>query len=650
MQNRLTNRDDLYFAMFQPPTRGEPHWDGNLKKYRIGRAADASADSVPRVLDVNGAPAVDDDGLFVDGAQSFWSLNPDEGFVTEGGFAGTLTANRNVYSNVTSGQLSAGSNAVHESNGALTAALLGVDPADREALLQFARGVDADGNARAVIGDPLHSAPVLVPYANDNFALFFGTNDGMLHAIDPEPVGRGVQNIEHFAFIPRELLPQLATIKANTAQPQFNAAKAYGLDGPITAWIDEDNNNNVVESGETAYLFVSMRRGGRNYYALDVTDVANPTLVWSIIGGSGDFTELGQTWSAPIPSRIRWNGSERQVLFFAGGNDTNQDQRNRPTIADDMGRAIYMVDALTGDRLWWASIADAADLTLPDMTHSIPSNLQLIDTDQDGLDDRIYVGDTTAQVWRFDIDNINSTITGDVFAKLGAIGESGNRRIYGAPSVTRIIDEHTGQTFLTVSVGTGHRAHPLEADVDDAFFMMRDLNAFAAPVDENQIVTYPDPIEPIDLRDVTNNIAPSTDDLAGRQGWFIDFAAVGEKSLSAPLTVLDRIFFTTYQPTLRSLGCQPEPVLGTGRLYTVDILTGAPLVADATVPSDRYQELDSMGIPPSPTLVFTEPPCIDCEAGDPVSEITMLVGTEAIAPGVINVPRKTYWVQEDIDR
>ncbi|MDH3588649.1 MAG: PilC/PilY family type IV pilus protein, partial [Gammaproteobacteria bacterium] len=657
VQNRLTNRADVYFAMFEPASQGQPHWSGNLKKYRIGRPSSASSDSIPVILDADGRVAVSDEGVFVADAQSYWSSTQDGSEVTKGGFTGTLTSNRNVYTDISSGPLAADTNLVHEDNSALTAAMLAVDPAERDSLLQWARGLDDDGIARQEIGDPLHSKPTLVAYSGgtpeeNNFALFFGTNDGMLHAIDPESQAPGIEDIEHFAFIPRELLPQLAALKRNAPQLPVNAQKAYGMDGAITVWIDEEVKNRVVDSGDHAYLFVGMRRGGRNYYALEVTDPDNPQLVWSIVGGAGEFVELGQSWSAPVASRIMWEGAEKQVLFFAGGNDTNQDSKDRPVAADDVGRAIYMVDALTGTRLWWASIREEADLTLADMTHSIPSDLRVIDTNQDGFDDRIYVGDTSAKVWRFDINNATEEITGGVFADLGAAEEAGNRRIYSAPSVTRIVDENFG-AFLTVSVGTGHRAHPLEADVDDGFYMLRDINVFAPPINPvTNMVSYPDAITPANLLNVTDNVTPTVDHLETRKGWFIEFDT-SEKSLSAPLTVLDRIFFTTYLPIPPpEPSCQPSTVLGSGRLYTVDILSGSPVNhGDSPVPDDRYDPLDRAGIPPSPTLVFTEPPCDDCDAGDqPVTDITMLVGTQAIDPLIDNFPRRTYWVQEGVDR
>ncbi len=652
VQNRLTNREDIFFALFQPPARGEKYWEGNLKKYRLGRPAGDST-GTPQILDVNGRAAIDENGEFVDGAQSFWSLMPDEGIVAEGGFVETLTANRRVYSNITSGQLTASSNEVHERNSNLTAELLGVDPSDRDDIIRFARGLNTDGTVRQAIGDPLHSEPLVMAYANDRFALFFGTNDGYLHALDPESTLRGDTDLEHFAFIPRELLASLDDIKANPPQQQFNAVKGYGLDGPVTAWIDETNSNRIVESGERAYLYIGMRRGGRNYYALDVTDVDAPRLAWTITGGTGDFVELGQTWSAPVVSTVNWQGAETNVLFFAGGNDTNQDARDLPSSDDDMGRAVYMVDAESGERLWWASIREEADLTLPEMTHSIPSSLRVMDTNQDGIDDRIYVGDTGGKVWRFDINSQgNGSISGDLFADLGGRGESGNRRFYSPPSVTRITDEHFGN-FLTISIGSGHRAHPLETEVDDMFFVIRDRNIFAPPVNPTtQQISYPDPIGLDNLLNITNNVEPSINQLENRQGWYLEFQP-GEKSLSSAVSVLDRLFFTTYIPTAPEPSCQPVNVIGSGRLYTIDILSGTPVnYADSPVPSDRYSDLEQGGIPPTPTLVFSDPPpCPDCDADDrPVSEITMMIGTEVLDPVINNIPRRTYWVQEEIDR
>ena len=86
----------------------------------------------------------------------------------------------------------------------------------------------------------------------------------------------------------------------------------YGLDGPLTAWANDINNNGVLqdssgntEAGEHAYLYVGMRRGGNNYYALDVTNRSTPELKWMIQCGQGNFARLAQTFVERFARRHR---------------------------------------------------------------------------------------------------------------------------------------------------------------------------------------------------------------------------------------------------------------------------------------------------------------------------------------------------------
>src|SRR5690606_32499907 len=119
-------------------------------------------------------------------------------------------------------------------------------------------------------------------------------NEGKLHAID------GETGQEKFAFIPKSMLNILPGTLANTVGDD----KLYGIDGPITVWIKDDDDDGIIESGDHVYLYFTLRRGGREVYALDVTDPDKPKYLWSISGGSGVFAELGQTWSAPKHTQV----------------------------------------------------------------------------------------------------------------------------------------------------------------------------------------------------------------------------------------------------------------------------------------------------------------------------------------------------------
>jgi type IV pilus assembly protein PilY1 len=626
------------------------------------------------ILDVNDQPAVDSGtNQFLPGAESFWTLTgPDGGDTLKGGFRNRLTANRRVYT-VTGGNglLTAPENAVHENNSSLTNTLLGVTAAKRTATIQWARGVDASGNTLNILGDTMHSVPVVISYGgsktNPDLALFYTTNDGYFHALNPRAAD--AQQLELFSFIPKELLPLISVVSDKTST---NPAKAWGIDGPMTFWIKGDNGNGAVDAGEQLFLYFSMRRGGRNYYAMDVTDRASPRLLWTIKGGSGNFAELGQSWSEATVAKIKLSGSDRTVLIFGGGYDTNQDTP-KPATADKQGRAIYMVDAETGARLWWA--ANAADqptsnLPLAQMTYSIPSNVRVIDMNGDGYADRLYVGDMGGQVWRFDIDNVENTgagnlATGGVIATLAGSGVAGARRFYYAPSVSLVSDEYLGH-FLSIAIGSGHRENPLGTGIEDRFYMIRDINVQGPARDKGGAAVYT-AVRENQLLDVTTELAPELDVLNASAGWMIDLAG-GEKVLAPSLTADSKIFFTTYTPGAGgALSCSASGATGKAKLYTVAVGSGGPrLYADQDPGSPDYDEDNPGGsqgdptcghrcegtsgpIPPEPVLVFTdpeEPPA----AGDPcqgLSSVSLVVGMSVKNPGICTAPVLTYWVDNN---
>ncbi|MDH3589176.1 MAG: PilC/PilY family type IV pilus protein [Gammaproteobacteria bacterium] len=666
--NRLTHRDELFISMFRPSNN--PHWPGNLKRYRLDNTGGEKS-----IYDATNRPAINPaTGTFYEDAKSYWTIGEPDGYdTTLGGFSSRLHANRNVYT-VTSGAtagilLSTEANRVHEDNTALTEAMLGVSAAERTGLIRWARGVDDAGESLKILGDPLHSRPIVLSYggsvANPDLTLFYATNDGYFHAIDP--MAEPTEDMEVFSFIPQELLPRLESLRANNRN---NPPKFYGLDGPMSYLIYGDNGNRVVDAGERAFIYLGMRRGGRNYYAIEVTDRDNPKLAWTIRGGTGQFSELGQTWSELTPARVKIDGSARDVLVFGGGYDTRQDAAGG-NVDDRSGRAVYMVDALTGNLLWWASHKGdnpSADLPLGHMKNSIPSDLRVIDINGDHLHDRIYVGDMSGQMWRFDIHNETATnmaslVTGGEIADIGTGGDSGNRRIYYPPSVALVADEHLG-SFLAVSFGTGHRANPLGTSgktVTDRFYMLRDPYVFSPALDNDGDPTYAT-AKDNDFYDVTSDLTPSTADLNGHDGWRITLDHE-EKVLAKSLTADERIFFTSYLPEAPdSLTCNPTGALGTARAYSVAIGTGEPEPFDEPDDPDDPDDPGPDGgpcngrcvptqgpIPPEPVLVFTEPePCPVGQtcAADPcegIADVAMVIGTELKDPSICTAPVRTYW-------
>ncbi len=663
--NRLTHRDELYFALFLPTERYR--WPGNLKKYKLARSISGDPESDLIIVDAvtTVQSAVDSaTGFFRDSARSFWSNVVDGPDVKKGGAAEKLpAANRRVYtftgadSSITPPQTGAISlnntdHKLHEDNTtALTKTLLGIPAAtdaERTALIQWARGVDvldedsdtlttdyrndtANNELYYAMGDPLHSEPQLVNYkgtsdADADITIYMTTNEGYLHAIDADT------GAEEFAFMPKDLLPNLTVLKDNST----TASRTYGLDGPMTVWHNDLNNDLMVlnaddtpQTGEHVYLYFGMRRGGRNYYAMDVTNRSSPKLKWVIQGGvTTGFEELGQTWSKMIHAKIKLNGVDKDVLIFGGGYDTNVDSVTDP--ADDtVGRAIFMVDADTGERLWWASITGSgADLELADMKNSIAANLTVFDSTGDGYADRIYAADLAARIWRFDINTEGNTgagnlVEGGMIANLNgtAVNDAtpaNNRHFYYEPDVSYV--RQGSLEYLTIAIGSGYRAHPLDTVIQDRFYVIRDTNVRGPERDTNGNAVYTT-ITENDLYDTTGNIigeGTQTQIDAARvalntnNGWFIklnepDGSFIGEKIIGKSITFNGILIFSSFTP----ISTQVNSCTGNGASssWAINLLDGQPVFnfdtsSDSLTRSDRKGVLNLQGLPPSPTILF----------------------------------------------
>lgn len=674
--NRTVHLDQLFFTIFKPSER--PHWNGNLKRFDVGES-----NGEIEILDVHGNPAVDPaTGFFADNAESYWTLDdqdPDGGEAALGGAAGTLELPRKVYTYTGSADLlTDASNEFHEDNSLVTAAKLsipGADAAYRTKLIQWARGLDVDDDdsdgsttdARRIMGDPLHSKPVVVTYggssSSPDFTVYMTTNDGFFHAID------GNSGEELFAFIPESHWDALNALYENASAEDKN----YGLDGSITPWVKDVNGNGAVEpsDGDHVYLYFGERRGGKSYYALDVTLRDQPKFLWKVSKSTAGFGELAQTWSQPRLATVRIGASEKHVLIFGGGYDESLDELTAYQ-DDDEGRAIFMVDATNGDLLWWAGPSGSgANLELASLQSSIPAEVRVIDMNSDGFHDRMYVGDMGGRLFRFDIINGNTVgqglVDGGQIASLGAGDLAGataedNRKFFYPPDAALIVDGES--SYISLAIGSGNQTEPLQLTTQDRFFVVRDPNVFNVPdaytESDGTLITVNETAPAnSDLYNATENLAGQGSDaersaaisaMDSRDGWYIDLVSAsgvneGEKVLSEATTIQGTVFFTTFTPTSsvqQTNACAPSQ--GIARVYNVDVQYARPVrnfnetgSDDALTREDRASTLARGGIPPEVTILFTD-------AG-PIA----LVGPEKLPVDLINMPVKTYWYEEDVD-
>lgn len=596
---RLSHREEVYLALFKPQLSA--NWVGNLKKYKFSGAD-------PTLRDKNGNEVIDPvSGEFIASSTSFWSIDPDGDDILDGGAANRLNMNnRNMYSYLEIGttDLTAVGNWIYKDN--VTAAMLGSANNDADTLIRWLAGFDVkdededqdNDDPRNHIGDPLHSNPVVVTYGveagqvldedNPNSLVFFGTNEGFLHAIDTQT------GDEEYAFMPPELMTNVAELFANETLEK-DEVRPYGLDGDLTLRTIDTNKNSLIEAAENdkAYLYAGMRRGGRNYYALDVSKKDTPEFLWNIIGGTGDFAELGQSWSRLIPTKIKIGNEVKDVLVFGGGYDPLQDDKDKRA-PDSMGRAIYFVDANTGELIWSGGHPEVQPATstrhfsFPAMEYSIPADLAIVPDPSTGLLSQIYVGDMGGRLWRFDIENGNSIadlVDGGIIADFGENGKkSGARRFYGTPDLS--LSRIDGELLINIAIGSGYRAHPLNLDIKDQFFVFRypfGGNGDDYGVEKNGSYT---PASLSDLFDTTNNviaegtpgeIAEAQMKLAEAHGWRIELEDAGEKVLDHSSTFDGVVRFVSYVPSISADPC--EPSLGNSFAYAVNLLDGSPFVA-----------------------------------------------------------------------
>lgn len=690
--NRQDNKDQLYFSLFRPDE--SDRWVGNLKRYRFGIPANESSYAI---LDADGSKAINPaTGFFASNARSYWDKDRDGDDVGKGGVVKQLPApaSRKLYtypplSNSTA--LTNSQNNLSKGNSLINGALLGdssMDTTRRTLLLDYIRGLNSDTTVRQGVGDPIHSSPRLLTYGckgynakrecldsngqdnADQYAMI-GTNEGFVQMFDTS------NGQEMFGFMPEALLKNIGKLYDN-AKSTDQKPHPYGMDNTVTLWVNDINHNGVIYGdpnatpdptlgglnskdgvNEGVYAYASMGRGGRDIYALDITNKDAPTLMWEIKGGTtAGFKQLGQTWSAPIKTKIKIDDTITDVLIFAGGYDDDQDDLNQADSvykADDLGNALYIVNARTGALIWSASNVSGHSVQLTKMKYSIPSTVRVVDiqqkngvlaSDPEQLADQIFLGDMGGQVWRFFINNGSSGATlvspggdnGDgVFASLGGSAADSARRFYHEPDVSIAIKG--GVRNLAISIGSGYRGHPLNKFITDRFYSLRTTlltrPGGAGVVNEGTLTEST-------LFDATSNQVQSSTSatriaaeaaLSAAHGWYITLAGSGEKVLSRALTAGGEIFFNTYEPSVAAGQCKAS--VGRNRSYAMRLEDASPITTEVGsngTYADRFTNSNGQGIAGDPQLF--------CQGND-----CKVLRDPSLPPLIAKMPRlgALYW-------
>ena len=665
----LATGNRAYLSLFSPTE--DRAWTGNLKGYFLKNDGLYDVyDNVATELDTNGQV------VFKPTAKSFWSNVVDGNSPASGGAASTMNpATRDIYvitdpTEIDNGviDLDDGNHDFEAANSALTDTLMGM-PVGSTAQ---ARTDLIDYHRSARMGDPLHTRPHIVSYGdgtggNPGDVLFIATNQGYLHAFDinrPNGVNDTGGGGELFAFMPYEVIDNL-----NDQTLSGVGDHIYGIDGPITIWRQDNNDNGTIDSGDKVYLYFGMRRGGGAYYAMDVTDPENPKVMWKIDSNTNGFSKLGQSWSKMTLAKIKQGNNTRTALIFGGGYDLDQDTLGvaRPAAGDDTGLGVYIVNAETGAKI--KSIGPDASFDINtgfgDMKYAIPADVKTVDSNNNGVIDRLYFGDLGGQLWRIDIKesggyNSSGKWTGYKLADFGKDGAGSpsvatNRRFFYPPSVAR----HTrnGSFVYALSIGSGYRAHPLDDQIEDRLFVFFDENA-----DVGTPSSTPSALTTSNLYDATSDdITNGTDAQqtaaaaaltnASTKGWYIKLGAK-EKVLARTVLFRNRVLFTSFLPEGSGGVCDVTST--TNRLYVLDLndATGEfPVDTNNDGTMDSYDRssivADQAMILDEPMIVtYHDPGNPNPSNGDPAVPPSTCAGVYGGAQRMLNIcssPVKVNW-------
>jgi len=301
------------------------------------------------------------------------------------------------------------------------------------------------------------------------------------------------------------------------------------------------------------------------YYAFDFTAAPDydPTFKWTLQPTDTDAPFLGEPWSAISTGRVRIDGEERWIGVIGGG--YNSADCSGGGTCDTRGKGIFVFDLTNGQRIW----SFKHDSSNGDMDYSIPSQVYLTDSDNDGFLDRAYVGDIKGNMWQLkfctkaDLQanaNCNSSSwKGSLL--VDKISGSDKYPIYYPPTVTK---DRNGD--LWIFWVTGDKVDPTGSGPAAWVYGLKPLLC----KDSNG---YPYPCSRSSFDNLTSNQQAYCDSTSSKVGWAINLAGQNEQVLAQPVAFNSVLYFTSFVPAAGSSTNTSCTKTGTAYLYAISIET-----------------------------------------------------------------------------
>lgn len=393
--------------------------------------------------------------------------------------------------------------------------------------------------------------------ANRQGMVYVGANDGMLHAFD---AGDGR---EEWAYIPSMLLPNLYKL----------ADKRYAANHSNYVNATPKTGDVYFGSGSTGtwktILVGGLGRGGRGYYALDITNPASPSVLWEF-----NFTrdnDLGYTYGTPIITKL--SDGTWVVIVTSGYNNVNPGSGKGIVwvLKAEDGTLIKKIDTGMGS----ATNTVAGCVAAP-----CPSGLSkltaFVDSSRsNNLSLRVYGGDLYGNVWRIDLTQLTAT-AGSAYVQLLATLSSDVNGINRQPITTRPeVSYINNRPVVYIGTGAYLGASDVTTTATQTIYALKDpvaTTATAATLATSSATTptYTNPRASTctattntncfvkhALQDSsgvrTINTSASTAmtydvDFATMNGWYADMPRTGERIDTDPDLQLGTLAFTSNTP------------------------------------------------------------------------------------------------------
>ncbi len=232
--------------------------------------------------------------------------------------------------------------------------------------------------------------------ANRERSYAFAANDGMLHII------KSGNRTEQMAFLASSIFEPSVSDNTRTKAVQYSKKDyehEYINDGvPVTKEMCfPDSGNNTIKS----ILVGTAGRGGHSVYAIDGTDLGNPSasnILWEFTNKND--VDLGLTVNTPI---LAYDHAKRPIAIISSGYNT---PGNKTHIF------VLRLDKTTSG---WSKGTDYYKIEVG--KHSVGlGDIEMVDTDKDGQPEILYAGDTEGRLWKIDTTNTDISQWGN---KLG---------------------------------------------------------------------------------------------------------------------------------------------------------------------------------------------------------------------------------------